>query len=396
ADGASKPKDDEIPPHVPYYSTLPRGSENFENISVAHIGGEDEETFENILVLGSATYCFFSSKSREFDVKEQGLYLAILQNGTLNSVKKIGDVGEHIADIKLSSNGIVAVTKSDENCKIYLFSASGALVAETKIDTFDSCILYLLNKELWLFSSTEKKLFATKISGDLLLEKSRFVYEIASVKVKAIMPQIDGVTLICESAKNSLHFTSFQPNTGFKLQNKLDKVSFMQIDTIRADNNINYILLCRQDNAFALFTLDDAFLPLAQKTIDGSGSACFFVSKLDITLFCKNTVLRFCRHLDLLSSSALPSPIIGDMLPISYFGDRYIAVKQDSAVNVFSVSPDCILTSIFADTKIANTPKFVATKDSLLVSYASSNNTGNAHMNFGKSDIFITNITLTK
>ena len=72
--------EDPTPPevHIPYYTTLPRYGESIEGVRVTHFGGENNDTLLDVINFGKKCFAIFSSSSVEFDMRESGLAVAVI------------------------------------------------------------------------------------------------------------------------------------------------------------------------------------------------------------------------------------------------------------------------------------------------------------------------------
>ena len=64
--------------HIPYYTTLPRYDETIEGVRVTHFGGESNDTLLDVINFGKKRFAIFSSSSVEFDMRESGLAVAVI------------------------------------------------------------------------------------------------------------------------------------------------------------------------------------------------------------------------------------------------------------------------------------------------------------------------------
>ena len=80
-DGKTDGEQTEGNEHQPYYTVLPRKAEKIDGISVTHFGGESDDTLQGVIKYADKRFCVFSSNSVEFDMREKGLSVALVDDG---------------------------------------------------------------------------------------------------------------------------------------------------------------------------------------------------------------------------------------------------------------------------------------------------------------------------
>ena len=108
------PSSDEQPPHVPVFTELPRPTQNFAGMQVAHTGGEGDDILLDAVFTSEATYLFFSSSSAEYDCRGAGLYVAVWKDDALIAVTRFAEKDSVFGGGKLTADGVAAGTRRAE------------------------------------------------------------------------------------------------------------------------------------------------------------------------------------------------------------------------------------------------------------------------------------------
>lgn len=106
-------------PPSPVYSVLPRKCEIIGDKNIAHFGGEAEEKMLDAFVFANKNVMVVSCDSKQYDVSETGIYLAIFDKTSLEKVVKITDKSGSCLSRCQTRNGLAIFVRSREKPTSY-------------------------------------------------------------------------------------------------------------------------------------------------------------------------------------------------------------------------------------------------------------------------------------
>lgn len=382
-DGADAPDDKsdalpETPPHIPFYTSLPRESEIIGNAVVSHVGGEGDDEFLSAVAFGENEFVFFNSNSEEYDLREKGLHLALFRSGSLKSVDKISN-GEFL-DAKLCAKGVAVAVKEEENVTLYLYSTDGALIAKTAIENADDFKFYLYGDTLCAFYVSNGYLRFSEYLDCVKEQRSPYLVSTHATEINAVL-YIGGKFLVATSTNDGLKGYTFEQNKGFILSFSIDNLRFKQIECVGGvDSTI--LLLLENGEESALVSLKDFGID-NRKSIEEK-SVVIAKSEDGFDLIASGKTYTFCKHLDLISSkdNSFSFDEISAFAP--YKNGVYFISKKDGKNSLCS-SADGVLVSL-PDSLI--NPAVSPKAESVGIYSSSSSSVGVTRANFGEYDVF--------
>ena len=339
--------EDTTPPevHIPYYTTLPRYGETIEGVKVTHFGGENNDTLLDVINFGKKRFAIFSSSSVEFDMRESGLAVAVIDE----AVEKVFtlDKASTYIDGKMSSFGVAILTKTDSDGSLYFINTNGDITAQIALPHFSNGKLYLSGQTLILFTISNGYLNSYKIADNLTLVKSPFMLKTDSENVRSIFDYNDGQALILDSA-NELSIFTFNQNKGFNKAFQEHKLSFKQIITAGTGDDCNYILYGKSSDTPWIYAFNKTFDMICSKAIVGVQDGAILPYS-DGFIFVGNGMTKsYCKHLDEVMSTA-NNLTFENVANLTYGGGSVLAIIEDNfgAKSLMYIDGDTVLVKPF-------------------------------------------------
>ena len=300
-DGKTDGEQTEGNEHQPYYTVLPRKAEKIDGISVTHFGGESDDTLQGVIKYADKRFCVFSSNSVEFDMREKGLSVALVDDG-VEKVTHLTKDGTFVNG-KMSSKGVAILTKSTQESTLFFLDTNCQIIGKISLPNLSDGLLYLSNGNLYLFAVLDGFLTVMKIHDNMTVTKSPFIIETTHDYIEQIFENKDGYVLIA-SDKMSLSIFMFDTNNGFRQTFSQYKLSFKQIITAGTKTESNYILYGTLKGEPWLYAFDNDLDMLSSKKVDGVTDG-IILPHADGLLFVGNGVTKsYCKHLDEVLSSS--------------------------------------------------------------------------------------------
>lgn len=369
------------PPHVPFYTTLPRKAEIINGVTVSHVGGEGDDFFKGAVTVGNMNFVFFNSDSVEYDLREKGLHLAFFKDEKLQFVDKISD-GEYL-DSKLSEKGVALATKESESVTLSIFSLSGELSAKTTLAYADDFTFYLHGNSLTSFSLADGYLHFSEYLDSVKEQRSPYVTKTKGTTIEKVVFS-GGKYLVITSSEQDVYGYSFELNSGFSTVFSLDKLSLLQIESVGNLTDSKLTLLLKGENGLVISTLSNDFSLSDRKTIDGVSNGVIINNGDGFDLVASGKTLTFCKHLDLIST--IDNTLVFDSVS-SFLRDKnsliFIAKNGDD----FSLlSTEKGLLSALPNSVIS--PLILPSSKAVQILFSSSSSNGVTRASFGGFDVY--------
>ena len=288
---------DDTPPHLPYYTTLPRPYEVIDGIGVTHFGGEGDDTIHSVLNYGGKRMAIFSTNSVEFDVRQHGLSVAVIGDG-VEEVKHLASA-TYIDGI-MSSNGLLILTKNDDGGRVYLLDKSGDICGQLTLPEITNGDLYLSGGEVLLFYISKGYLYCNKILENMVVQTSPFMLKTDCDTLHQIFDTPLGQGLVAGASDTTKIYT-FEHNKGFKLLFSQDKLLFKQIITAGTASSCNYVFLGISSATPTLISFDSAFQVVGVKTVTEATDGVIFPYGDGVCFQGNGICATYCKHLDQIS-----------------------------------------------------------------------------------------------
>lgn len=379
------PADSEVqqptPPHVPFYTTLPRKAENINGVTVSHVGGESDDFFKGAVAVGNVNFVFFNSDSVEYDLREKGLHLAFFKYDELQFVDKISD-GEYL-DSKLSEKGVAIATKERESVTLSVFSLSGELSAKTALPYADDFSFYLHGNTLTSFSLADGYLHFSEYLDSVKEQRSPYVVKTKGTSIDKVVFS-GGKYLVITSSDENVYGYCFELNAGFSTAFSLDKLSLLQIESVGGLTDSKLTLLLKGEKGLVLSTLSNDFSLQDRKAVDGVSSGVIIGNGDGFDLVASGKTLTFCKHLDLISTAE--NPFVFDdvsaflrgknsLIFIAKNGDDFSLVSTENGV--YAPLPESVIS-----------PLILPAQNGVKILFSSSSSSGITRASFGGFDVY--------
>lgn len=379
------PADSEVPqptpPHVPFYTTLPRKAETINGVTVSHVGGESGDFFKGAVAVGNVNFVFFNSDSVEYDLREKGLHLAFFKDDELQFVDKISD-GEYL-DSKLSEKGVALATKESENLTLSVFSLSGELSAKTALPYADDFSFYLHGNSLTSFSLADGYLHFSEYLDSVKEQRSPYVAKTKGTSIDNVLFS-GGKYLVITSSDENVYGYSFELNSGFSTEFSFDKLSLLQIESVGGLTDSKLTLLLKGEKGLVLSTMSNDFSLQDRKAIDGVSSGVIIGNGDGFDLVASGKTLTFCKHLDLISTAE--NPLVFDdvsaflrsknsLIFIAKNGDDFSLLSTENGV--LATLPESVIS-----------PLILPAQSGVKILFSSSTSSGITRASFGGFDVY--------
>ena len=374
-------------PDPPYFTELPRATQNFAGMKVAHAGGEGSDTLLDAVFTSDGTYLFFRSESEEYDCRGAGLYIAAFDDKQLLCVTRFGEADESFGGAKLTSDGIAAITSDKENGIITVFDTTGNITGKASLPAFVDSYMYVSGTSLYVFFSDGNSLRCAVVSKGLSATTVPFLLS-GDFRVREGMTTSDGFILVAEKG-DDLCIIHFSQNKGFNVKLTYEKTSFMQIAAVAGDEGAAFALLGKCAAGLRLAVFDTEGIAEAETVVEGASSAVLFSDGVSLTLIRTGITDTYCRHLDLISSSPT-SYTIGEVVAVRSYGDTKTFVSCDANNLSVYVSKSGSEFSSLMECNASDGKTSAAFKEGdLLLAFSTTSTEGIFFENFGDADAYL-------
>ncbi len=399
--GAGNTTQTDVPtPHI-VYSTLPRDCETVKELSVAHVGGSEQEEMIDYVDFCGKTLVFFSSKSVDRDVKEAGLYVAVFDGKTTleSTVKIAGKDAEYLAS-SLGKNGLTVFIKNQDKTDVFLLNEEMAISAKTAIDRYND-IINVSNVDGLYLCVNDECMRVIKLDGVLNQTTDNFVYQNDNIKVVETF-YINGKTLIFAQVSNYVKILQYSQDKGFICKFSQDKSTLLQILPVVASNEQTFVTLIKSQKLLTINSFDVDLCALQSHDLPYSQKAVMLTTDIGIEVLIDGNIIRYCPHLDFLAKSEIndPEPVQNatEYLAVSGVGNFFVAKREngfvllkktgDNLTIIFECSQD-VLPQIQAIKNVDNSMRFSLFFDC-------DNKEDFSYMCFGDKDVFYLSLTTSE
>ena len=376
----------------PFFTTLPRHSQTYAGITVAHAGGEGEEEVLGTVLTQNTVYLFFSSSSDEYDCRGAGVYVAVFEQNSLIAVTRFAEKDCVFGGAKLTRDGVAAVVSEGGRGRLVVFDSAGKPKGETDIPAFSSAFPLVADGKLSLFLTGSAGLSFVSVEEGLSPVVSPFRFPTVC-EVKEGFASGGSFTLAACDGTDTFILT-FSQKAGFRCTETYDKSVFLQIIPIAGEDGAAFAMLAKQSSGVLLSVLSADGEELAAAVREGSSSAAVFGDGVSITLVRPGLTETYCRHLDLISST-----------PTDLRAGEIVAARSDSENNILALVSDGV-TTVYAEDGYGNfiplidcahaegktTAEIVGGTLVLVLSTSSAD--GVFFENFGASDAYLVSLPL--
>ncbi len=395
-----KEVDTPIPPPAPIlptYTTLPRRAESVQGISVQHIGGESDDIYLDSVYFAEKEIVIFYTTSKEYDVKESGLYLAILDDNSLNEIVKISSENEEYISAHLTRLGLMIVTKFGNQTILRLYSQSIKLIGENCINNVSEIKLFTHANSLFAIIYDGQYLRQISIDDNLNTKHSTHVFESDIDKINYVIAYGDK-TLIFASDKSNVYCLVFSQNTGFTMQNEMINTAFVQILPIFANGQQVFCLLTKHNENCKIISLSTELKEIASYAFESDCAPCIMPKDSGVMLIARDKIVTFCAHLDVLKIIDNDIDDIDDVCGFSYqngMEDTFVALGENN-LKLCKIESDSVsvIADINCDGKTYKIAKVSGKKYTHTLYFSGGIDNHFAYMCFGENDVFGIGINL--
>ncbi len=288
----------------PVYSTLPRPAELVDGTAVHHAGGEGNEKYLESFYISDKLLVLFSSESEQYDVKEQGIYVARFDNDNLVSTHKICGNDEEYVCATLGATGIIVVTKSATATVLRVINSSCLVTAKNTAPLYASYKLYTLGRDLYMFACDNEFVYAHTISSNLDISASNFIFPIIAAKLKHVM-QYGGDIMVCAQSANGLTLLSYNKTKGFTYKNNYINCEFVQLMPTVADSKQAAVILLKTQRGLTLRGIDINYVTKYEYEADGEETGVIYKEQSTFKLVTPKKAVTLCSHLELINETRL-------------------------------------------------------------------------------------------
>ncbi len=380
------------------YSSLPRKGECIDGINVSHFGGTKEDCTLDYIFFQDKTLVFAKCESIDNDTSEQGIYVAVFCDNTLEKSIHIADADSQYLCCALTQNGLLIFTKTQSETNVILLKNDLSIGGKTSFETCDKIIPLTNGEDVLLLCLSTGILCMRKINFTLNISKDNFVYQTQSnASICALL--YGNYTNIFLQESDNVKILQYDTNTGFNIKYSLDKHSLLQVFPIMANNCQNFITLTKSQDCVHINSFDNLLNHISEQSVPNVRNSVAFVDETGIKVLCDNTLFSYCTHLDFIGKNAIELPIdthnCTSYSPIQGIETAFVAntpkgfcvVDIQSEVSVIFNADNAVLNNI-AYTLNGN-------GQTMLHIFATCNNLNKfSYMAFGKKDVFYLSLTL--
>ncbi|HKL94768.1 MAG TPA: hypothetical protein VJZ69_05750 [Clostridia bacterium] len=342
------PVDDKEEPPKVVYSILPRPALKLGTTTIQHTGGYGEEVLLATHHISSTTIAILQTASNSFDYKaENHLALALFDNEQLISTLIFSDKDETFIDSKISSSGIVILTKTATNiCKLRLFSPTiipkGEVALDLNGNAISSASFYLDNTSLLLFALTDSQIICKSVSSTLALSDYCAPFNISNSSIVSIQKVNGNFVLALNSEAEEIsviNIISMTAANGFILEKTVADQRAISLNIAVEDNVPFFLLTSKTQSAICIQKLSITFGTLFSHLFEGVNSAMVSQTSNGFVAVTPTSIYFLCRHLDSFYVQNLYEIEIGKenefdtVKSLLYFGGKHYSLLYSSTTH---------------------------------------------------------------
>lgn len=376
------------PDDPPFYTTLPREAQEVSGISVQHAGGEGDDEVLGAVFSADNAMVFFNSASAEYDCRGGGMYRALFNDGKLTDVTRFSDAGD-LSDVKLTNEGVTALVRVGDDCRLYLFATDGTPKGETAFPSFTQAKIYLAGNTTQVFYTDAQGLRAAVVKQGLNVEISPYFYSPETLDIKDVYLVGSRYLLFGETSDGDTVILSFEQNRGFNLLKRFEKTYFMQSVPMAGEDGAAFAFLGATADGGTLAVLSSDCAELAVTTLSPLTDAVMFSDGVSLTLVRCGVTETYCRHLDLIASRT-NALLFDDVLFVrNSSGGRLFAATRAEGFSVFCEDADKDISErLFVPAADVTSVSAAASADTVFVAFSTASSNGCCYQNFGGKDAF--------
>lgn len=402
ADGDQSNTVQPVDPPQPVYTTLPRRAENVGDYVVQHMGGESDEYLLDSVYFANKNLVIFSSLSVQYDVRENGIYIGVVQNDSLIEIRKLCSKEENYVGCIITQRGLLIATSTSHNTVLRLFSSDLKTIAQNSCGKYEQFILYSHASNVYAITYDNVFLQTVSISLSLEISKSNFVCEVSQTTVKEVVAYGEKTLIFLQEA-NDMKFVVFDQNDGFSVKNELLNNEFAQVLPIFYNGEQLFFTLSYTDENKTVSCYSADFELRNQYVLSSSSPSLLLPYDGGVAVFDGEQIHTFCAHLDLLSSTdcATKNEFEGYTFEIVNGRTNMFFAKDKNTLKVCLLQDKNIITAfecvcdvqqVFLEKRPSSTQE--ENFDCTLIFAASSANYF-GYMCFGQLDVFMVGMQLS-
>lgn len=381
----------------PVYTTYPRLGETVDGISVSHFGGSDEDAALDAINFVGKTLLISMINSTDHDVKESGLYIAVLCKNTLEKSIKIADENVTYLTCVLQKNGLLIFYCDSEKTSIVLLKNDLSIGGRGSMDAYSQITALSLDNCATLFCVSGNELCLVTINETLDCTKSNFVYQGDEISIKKAIEYKSNHLLFVQNG-DDINTIIYNAKTGFNNAFSLYKHTLLQIMPISQSGEQAFVILSSNGENLRLDALSSNLSTTANTTISQGKNAVLLQDDIGIKVLCQNTIYRYCAHLDYIDEQQLSTPVSQENV-LEYQcieGEKDIfVIRRNDGFELYKLQGNSPLS--LAKAKTASSPiiQTNCVQNSRVISLLFSCNSQNdfSYMSFGKNDVFYLSLT---
>lgn len=297
------------PQPKPIYSVLPRKSETVHGASVAHVGGEGNETVLDAFDFANKTVLVFRSESTQYDVKESGIYIAIFSETTLEKVLRISGKDDAYAAHCITRKGVAIFLGDATATTVRIYDENFDVVCQNTLGAYDAIEANYSKGKINAFCLKDGLVRHVVLDDALRISTDTFLMQTESATFVQTIEYGDKTLLFLQDGAVALG-AIFCDNTGFTKRFSLNKHSFLQIMPVANGTEQSFVAMFETQDGLSLYLLSSTLEFLAKYTAENEKCGVLLRCESSLNLLCKTRSIRLCSHLDFISESPLP-PIDG-------------------------------------------------------------------------------------
>ncbi len=375
------------------YSTLPREGYTYQNASVSHVGTSDNDTYLASVVYCEKLFVFFESKGANFDVKQEGLHIAIFgKNSTSNqfdlllSTHFIANSTSKFLCASLSPNGIFALICQDSFSTAILIDEGGKICAKNTLSAYVSAKAYLLPNQLVLFASNESAIHYVEMESNLQYEKSNFIHSTQNAQLLDVFAYGEQLFLTAQSENCALALT-FSVESGFKCVYEEQNTTILQTLPISTASQQS-VLIAGLSSCVTLNLVSQNY-KTASYAIE-SDSIYLQQQENKIYAITSDFIYTFCTHLDLMEKAQVQFDCaLSSVQRVAGTIDLFVA-STDKVSYLYKFQEQISL--IFDFEKVVSNVSAVLSQNALSIIFEGNQNLPYCYATFGLNDVFLLSI----